>query len=218
MKNKCQGFTLLEILIAVAILSIIAIMMVRGLQIVMVSKNRIDAANSTIEEMQLALTMISQDLDQFVNRPVLDNAGNIESALLINTNPATLSFTRGGYVNPEGAAKRSTLQRVRYQLSGLGLERVTWPVLDRLESTPSCSRVLLKNVSSVTLRFVANDHRFYKEWPQQGQTIPNGIEMDITLSNGKQLKRLFRLNVTEPPKEDTTQASGNATQNLLVGY
>jgi general secretion pathway protein J len=204
------GFTLLEILIAVAIVSIIAIIMVRGLEIVVISKNRIDAANSTIEELQLALTMIEQDLQQFVNRPVLDEAGNNEGALIIAGNPLTLTFTRGGYVNPEGVAKRSTLQRVSYQLHGLNLERVTWPILDRIESTPVLKRVLLKNVSALTLRFVANDQKFYNEWPQQGQVIPDGIEMNITLENGKKIKRLFRMNVTEPPPEMPNNNAGTA--------
>jgi general secretion pathway protein J len=213
--KSSSGFTLIEILIAMLILSIMAILMSRGLQIVMVSKDRIDAANVNLEGIQIALHTINQDLQQFVNRPVMGNDGNPEDAFTIKQSGGELSFTRGGYVNPEGLNKRSTLQRVRYKMSNDGLTRLTWPVLDRIASTPTYTRLLLPKANRLEWRFLANDKKFYTEWPQQGQQIPNGIEINLTLNDGKKIKQLFMLNTTSLPatQDDKTQTGAASTPN-----
>jgi general secretion pathway protein J len=204
--RKSKGFTLIELLIAIAILSIIAVLMVRGLQIVMVSKERIDESNTNLEEMQLAMALINQDLQEFVHRSIINNDGQLEPAFFIDG--GALSLTRGGYVNPDGIEKRSTLQRISYKM-GNGLQRVTWPVLDRVSSTPTYSRTILKTASSVQWQFLANDGKLYTEWPQQGQTIPNAIQMTLSLRNGQQLNRLFIMNVTEDPPSDDKKNPNN---------
>ena len=201
MKNfkTSYGFTLIEILIAILILSIMAVLMTRSLHVVMVSKERIDAANAKLEETQLAMAIINQDLQQFVNRPVVDNDGNPVDAFAVKKETGDISFTRGGYVNPEGLNQRSTLQRISYQITEQELARVTWPVLDRVASTPSYRHVLVKNVNSLQWKFLANDQKLYTEWPRPDQKIPTAIEINLTLGDGKKIKELIMLNITSTP-------------------
>ena len=203
-----KGFTLLEILVAIAILSFIAIIMVRGLQIVMVSKDRIEVASSDLESLQISLTIINQDLQQMVNRPITDNAGQIEGAAVLISQPLSFSFTRGGYANPDNAARRSTLQRVSYRFVDNKLERVTWPVLDRVSTTPSYSRILFSDLSGVTWKFLANDQQFHTSWPAGQRPLPSAVELTLTLSNGKTLTKLFAL----PSISSTSTPQSNPTK------
>jgi general secretion pathway protein J len=210
--KKNSGFTLMEILIAVAILSIIAVLMVRGLQIVMKSKERIDDASERLEQLQLTTTLLQQDLQQILNRPIVTGDNQSGNAISFSAlPPAEFSFTRGGYANPNGLEQRSSLQRVSYRFTQGNLTRVNWPVLDRTLATPSYSRIVLSGLKTLQWRFLANNLQFYTDWPADtGQTIPRAIELQLIFEDGRELKQLFVINAGDMPKSDSSSSEPQA--------
>lgn len=207
-----QGFTLLEILIAMLILSIIAIIMVRGLQIVLKSKARIEATSVKMEQLQLAMTLLRQDLQYVINRPIVNNTGQAEAALVGTGTPANqLSFTRNSFTNPGASAQRSTLQRVAYRLEKSTLKRLSWPVLDQTPGTPFVSRSVLSDLQSISWRFLGGDGIFYLQWPPINKSLlPKAVELQLVFISGSQLTQLMLLNASdviapEPPAKDAPQ-------------
>ena len=153
---RVKGFTLVEVLIALAITAFVAAVAYSGLSTVIsgVESTRVVAERTW--EVNRALQILQRDLRQFVNRPVRDEFGDEEPAL--TGGPAArflLSFTRTGWHNPV-AQPRSTLQRVNYVWEDDSLWRESYSVLDRAGSTEPQRVRLLDGVTGVQITFLAS--------------------------------------------------------------
>lgn len=199
LSRRTRGFTLLEILIAVFILGIISAIMVRGLQIVITSKDNLTRISQRLNNLDMSTTFLGNDIRAMINRPIADANGASEPAVILRDDgQQTLEFSRGGVSNPL-AERRSTIQRVAYQLAGGKLVRLSWPVLDRVASTTPEKRVLLKNVESLHWQFVANDSRLYSSWPGTNvgnQILPKAVKVTIKIQGWGTISRLFMLSAT----------------------
>jgi len=193
------GFTLLEILVAVSIFGLIAVMAYSGLGGVLRTREVTDIVAKRLAELESAMMILSRDLTQAVNRPIRDEFGDTQSAFIGNeSSPVLLQFTRGGVGNPLNLT-RSHLRRVAYFLDEGKLQRASWPRLDR-SSQVELDRVdLVQNLESVKLRFMTMDHKYVNQWPpQQNQNgkpadLPLGLEITLELKDWGSIIRLFRL-------------------------
>jgi general secretion pathway protein K len=114
--RRDRGFTLVEVLIALAITAFVSTIAYTSLSTVITGMERTRENSQRAYAVNRAWMIISRDLRQFVSRPVRDEFGEQEPAL--QGGPAaryTLSLTRSGWHNPN-AHPRSNLQRVNYRL------------------------------------------------------------------------------------------------------
>lgn len=199
-QKKHAGFTLVEVIVALFIFSMMATVAASGLWMVIKTNNRMSAYTLQLQQLQITMTIMEQDFTQVVNRQVQDGTGRLEAAFIgrIKDQPY-IEFTRMGFSNPLMMNHRSTLQRVAYTLEGEDLLRLTWPMLDRAPTTTVQKRILLKQVSAFKIRYLAENNTFYDSWPPsiQGYSIiqhplPKAIEITLTGSNGS-ITRLFLL-------------------------
>lgn len=208
-KIKSGGFTLIELLVALLILAIISVILVAGLRNTMSTKSRIDDVSTRLANMQVAMSIMSNDMRQMVNRPVLDNDGkNLAPLILYSGVTNSLEFTRDGYINPNGVQLRSTLQRVSYRWVNGNLERGTWDVLDRSNSTPTPNyQILIPNVTDLQWKFLSKKNTIYNQWPapQVWDSLPQGIELTITIKNWGTFQTWF---VVENYYPDMWQSTG----------
>jgi len=150
------GFTLVEVLIALAITAFVSMMAYTGLSTVMTGVERLRENTDRIYEINRAFMILSRDLRQFTARPVRDEFGELEPAFTGGELARfALSFTRSGWHNPNNYP-RSTLQRVNYRLEDEELWRDTYPVLDRTADTEPQSALLLDGVESMELAFLGS--------------------------------------------------------------
>ncbi len=155
-KRRAAGFTLVEVLIAMAITAFVSILAYGSLATVMTSAEVLAENGDRTWEVNRAWAFISRDLRAFAPRPVRDEFGQPEPALaggeLANF---PLSFTRAGWHNPN-AHPRSNLQRVNYRLEDQALWRDTYFVLDRSAETEAQSVKLLDDVEVLEVAFLEN--------------------------------------------------------------
>lgn len=199
--EKQKGFTLIEILIALLIFAIVAVMATVGLSAVLKARERSNIQMQNMQQMQLALLVMQQDISQTVARPIIDNTGNQLPAFLERAH--YIEFTRAGYINPLMILNRSTLQRVAYIFTNHQLIRRTWPVLDRAPETQPSDRVLLNNLQNVNFAFLTSNKQFSQIWPAattNGQNtntqLPNGIKIDFYFNKMGTLTYLFLIPAT----------------------
>lgn len=201
---KTQGFTLLELLVAIAIFALMYVLAQQFFSQLLGAREQLDERASALEERQRTLLTLTHDLEQVIMRPVRDRLGTAMPALMGFTEG--IEFTHLGWANPFGLQQRSTMQRVRYALHEKQLVRRYWPVLDANVGTRPVDDVLLTQVESLEFRFLVNDEQtgewqWVERWPDAQtealplllQPLPKSVEMTIVLENGEQLHRFFRL-------------------------
>ncbi|AQA19740.1 type II secretion system protein GspJ [Halioglobus japonicus] len=211
--NKARGFTLVEVLIALAITAFVSTIAYSSLSTVMLGAEANEDAARRGYEINRAWMILSRDLEHFVERPVRDEFGELESALV--GGPAArfpLSFSRGGWHNPIGAP-RSEVQRVNYRLENDVLWRDAYPVLDRADDTEPQSARLLEGVASVSVLFLESEAALQggvrgtqietRNWPENwvadpstpGSLIepPLALEVRLELEDWGEMRRLYVL-------------------------
>ena len=212
-RKRPSGFTLIEVLIAMAITAFVSMIAYTSLSTVMSGVERLRENTDRIYEVNRALMIISRDLRQFANRPVRDEFGEVEPALtggLLARFP--LSFTRTGWHNPNDHP-RSNLQRINYRLEDGGLWRDSYAVLDRAADTEPQSVLLLDQVDDLLLTFLPSlealqvqtggttidTANWSENWvadtsvPDQDLAAPVAIEMTLQLEDWGEVRRIYAL-------------------------
>lgn len=196
MRCRHHGFTLVELLVAITVFSVLAAMAYGGLRSVLTSERTIDAAARRLSALQQTMLFIARDLAQLSGRGIRDEFGDSQPALRSQMNRlAGLEFTRGGWSNPAGQM-RSTLQRVGYGVEERALVRYSWPVLDRAPDSQPQRLVLLEEVSALQLRFMDEQRAWQEAWPPLGAVqasapLPRAVEFTLTLADLGTVRRLF---------------------------
>ena len=182
--RRNAGFTLLEILIAVAIFAVVSTMALGGYNALLTQSDRIEASNARTRAIQLAVQRMVQDFAEIEPRPVREPLGSAPEPVL-RAEPRSdrlAELTRAGWSNPAGVP-RPTLQRVQYSIDDTKLRRDYWLALDRTLAATPVSVVLLDQVKSVKLRFLDANRAWQDQWPGQGTPSPfaRPIAVEITL-------------------------------------
>jgi general secretion pathway protein J len=164
-----RGFTLVELLVAIAVFAVFAALAYGGLQTVIRQRTVSDRAMARLTELQRAVRIFSSDLEQLNPRPVRDRIGDAPVPALYAgpQGEFPLEFTRDGWSNPLGAP-RPTLQRVAYIIDDDKLVRLQWNVLDRTLANEPVRWELLTGVKSMAVRFLDPQRQWHDEWPPEG--------------------------------------------------
>lgn len=211
--RKPSGFTLVEVLIALAITAFVSMLAYTSLSTVMTGVERLRENTDRIYEINRAFMILSRDLRQFTARPVRDEFGELEPAFTGGELARfALSFTRTGWFNPSGHP-RSTLQRVNYRVEDDALWRDTYPVLDRVAGTEPNTVLLLEGVESLQLAFLGpteelqtqtgspalDTSNWAQNWVRDGSAPeaellpPVAVEITLQLRGWGEMRRLYAL-------------------------
>jgi general secretion pathway protein J len=183
MRNiRTSGFTLLEMVVAVAIFAIMAAIAYTGLNHTIKIGSQVSESNQRLSELQFALSYFSRDWLQVSSRKVRNQYGDEESNIVIEEN--SISFTHGGWTNLL-QIKRSNLQRVQYLLVDSNLIRRHWLSLDRGIGEEPYDSILLHNVNALEVYFVDALEKSIEIWPDElvrdeGRPIALKIGVDIS--------------------------------------
>ncbi|WP_455206616.1 type II secretion system minor pseudopilin GspJ [Kaarinaea lacus] len=200
-RGKIQGFTLLELVVAMAIFSIMAAIAYSGLNNVLIARQLTEAHSEQLHQLQLTMSWLARDIEQIVERGVRSEYGEALAPVVGNDFEGyLLEITRGGWRNPANQP-RSHLQRVAYAVRDEQLVRAYWRVLDRAEDSKPYENVLLNDVKGVEIRYLGADDEWRTSWPADLSTIgsaspeiiPRAIEVNIDTKQFGKISRLFRV-------------------------
>lgn len=184
MRPRSRGFTLIEVLIASSIFSIISIAAFAGFQVINRTKAKQETVQNQLSELERAFLIIGQDLTQMVPRAISDELGGERRPLeFSNYNGSLLEFSRTGWVNPapETLPVRSEIQRVAYTAIDGKLQRVTWYQLDRMVEGAEMRRTLLSDVDTLHWRFLDSTREWHEAWPPTGSDPDAPFPMPVAV-------------------------------------
>lgn len=198
--NRGRGFTLLELVVAIAVFAVMALAAYQGLDSVLLTRAHVAEAGDRLGELQMGMFRIERDLEQATSRPVRDDHGQGEAALVAAPGGRiALAFTRDGWENPL-AQPRAGLQRVAYRLEDGTLFRTHWVRLDRGTHLPPRDTALVGGVRGLEIRLLAASGNWETHWPPPGDTpdenialLPRAIELTLDLVDLGPVTRLLLL-------------------------
>jgi len=167
-KKQQNGFTLLEILIALVIFAILGIIVAVGFRRSLLSNKHVGEADKRIQKLEITQALLRRDISQTINRSILDRNG--EKLPAIQLKPNALEFTRAGVINPLGINKQSDMQRIEYTYKNNTIVRIAWPVLDRAANSAPSSMNLLTHVTHFNIQVYDNKNNLQSAWPASNST------------------------------------------------
>lgn len=188
-----KGFTLLELIIALAIFAIVGIMAMGGLQYLLSVRDKAQPSRVHLEAVNKAHLYLSRDLQQVVNRPIRNEYSERESAFIGRSNftlPSLLvdeqlvvSLTRWSSGAISVGPYPVDMVRVDYVLRGGELIRRLWPVLDRVAATQAEEEVLLTGLLGLQVTYIDSSAVEVRDWYLN---IPDGATVDpVTGAQGQ---------------------------------
>lgn len=180
---KHKGFTLLEVLIAIAIFSIISLSSFSIFDTVLkgdeISKQRSERHN----ELQRAFLIIERDVLQIARRSIRLNGESPLNNFLQTSGDAftsdeqALAFVRHGWTNPNLLLPRSDMQVVAYRLVDETLERLHFNFVDAVVGEEPKVRQLIKNISELAFEYY-DGKKWQETWSEKSLPFAIAIEVD----------------------------------------
>ncbi|WP_346839993.1 type II secretion system minor pseudopilin GspJ [Microbulbifer sp. SAOS-129_SWC] len=215
--NTVRGFTLIETLVVVVLVSIVVLGSYALLTLFNNTDQVLERRAELLRRYSMAMYRIDDDLRQLTARPVKNAYNGYEPALRGDTDE--IEFTRVGAANLTGEP-RGELQRAGYSLGfpedddsnrsaaadengGALLLRSRWRVLDRAPDSEPVVEPLLAGVESLNFRyFDPRTNAWLAQWPplnerstagQVDNRLPSAIELVLVSRDGGELRRVFNL-------------------------
>jgi general secretion pathway protein J len=222
LKKVVLGLTLLEVLIALSVFSIIGVASYRVLISVIATQQTTEKHSFKLNRLQKAMNIIDRDLQQLVQRDIrtrlepnsTEDKKDAASLMVGGTNSYLIEFTRGGRRNPLKLS-RSALQRVAYDIgahpeSGIEsssyfqdearyLRRHYWSTLDRFSDSRPITQALLPGITSLKLTVIDSDTIQHNTWPpiqstkQKVQVPPIALQLIIEHETQGEISRLYKV-------------------------
>jgi general secretion pathway protein J len=199
--DRSHGFTLLELLVALAIFAVLATTTYGGLVNILTQRAAVEEQAARLHALQRSYRLLERELAQLAARGIRDVHGDVQPPLQLGGQQSGLEFTHGGWFNPLDRP-RAVLQRVRYELDQDRLLRFSWQVLDRAQDSEPREQVLLEGVRFLQVRLLDEANEWHEQWPpaallpgQVAPTAPRAAEVVLELDGRGELRWLFRLAV-----------------------
>jgi len=203
-----SGFTLLELIVVLAIFAIFSLMAYGGLDSVLQTRAQVEEALQRTATAQKAYIRLRDDFQQIRNRPVRDGFGDTQPPIRTDR-LGRVELTRGGWRNPL-TQPRAGLERVSYRLDGKKFKRESWRVLDQAQDSKVVELVLFDNVKTLSWRLLDANREWHRDWPPedpnrsrtQQAPLPIAVEITLDTEDWGELKFLFRLGLEVPKISD----------------
>jgi general secretion pathway protein J len=193
--SRSAGFTLIEVLLALAIFGVISVLAYRATAALTDGEARLTAEAQRWRNLEALFTRFEADIRQAVPRDSRAGA-RVEPAWLAlqadAAGNAALVFSRAGaeFAEEPGIAG----QRIGYRLRGHAVEIAYWPQLDNAADRQPAVYTLVDGVTAFRIAYLSRAGAWRDSWPVQGEAaLPRAVRVDLQLDSGEEIERWFAL-------------------------
>jgi general secretion pathway protein J len=192
---KQRGFTLIEVLVAMAILAVVIMATHQILDSTTKAKEASDEKIAELNGLQTAFRLMDQDFSQMTQRTVRNEAGDAQEQYLLagryilESQYDGIAFVRDGWVNPINLLPRSELQAVGYRVLNDNLERVYRVYVDQLDNMEPRVQVVLKGIEELKFEFLDANNEWQEQW--QIKALPKAVAVTLQQIEAEPIRRVF---------------------------
>ena len=178
-----KGFTIIEVLVTLIILSMIAIITSNILQSSLESEKESTQRLNSIKELNLASSILRRDIRQIANVSIKDFYGNrMYGTFISELNSDNLMFTTKvkSFSN-----EVSPLKRVQYVVEDKNFVRKQYYSTNPYNQDEYTKSIIINNIDKLQLSFL-NENKWHQSWPVSPITskkIPTLIKIEFSLDN-----------------------------------
>lgn len=195
-----EGFTLIELIVSVAIFTLISTAAYLFMGNVLISRDRSEIVATQLNALQKALLIMQRDFEQIANRPARDTFGDVQPAILAQAQDR-IEFSRlGKTIMPFTQDPQSEVERVRYHVEEGKLLRSHWSAPDQADQVTPVELDLLQEVTDFEVRYLYSNEYVKQQWtnlwpptPEETSLMPEAIEVNLELKRYGKIRRLFRV-------------------------
>ena len=197
-QRRERAFTLIEVLVALAILGVVALLAYRATAAMTDSEARLAQESERWRTLDMLFARLESDMRQAIPRGVRIGARTQPSWLCVAADSAgntALSFTRAG---PEFSVEPGIAgQRIGYRLRDGAIETLYWPQLDNLPGAAPAAYVLARDIERFRIVQLGSNNAWSPQWPPYGagndDVLPRAVRIEIGLADGTTIERVIAL-------------------------
>ena len=198
-RRRQDAFTLVELLVALAIFAILAGFAYRGLNTMLEGRVALEQDSRKWRDVAIFVGRVERDLSAVLDGRVAIGAGGTPlmplSSLVESTSSTEgLALSRSG--SPLQASALAAPQRIAYRFRDGTVERLTWGGIDAAPRDEATAVPVFGNATGLAFRFLDPQGEWRTSWglPGSGQkALPAAVEMTLTLASGEKIVRLVDL-------------------------
>lgn len=171
--RRAAGFTLLEMLVALAVLAIIGALGTRALGAIAEGDAQVSAQLRRWSDVSLALGQIERDVSLAIAAPV-------------SSPEAPLAVLRLG--DGDAGRGQSGVRRVGYRVQGATLEYVVWPAGG---NQPPAAYAVLDGVARADWQALGETGTWAPIAATPANRLPRAVRLEVALASGERITRIF---------------------------
>jgi general secretion pathway protein J len=190
-----RAFTLIEVLVAIVILGVVALLAYRATAAMTDSEAHLTQESDRWRSLDMLLARLESDMRQAIPRSARMGTRTESSWLALPADSfgnTVLAFTRAG---PEFAVEPGIAgQRIGYRLRDGAIEALYWPQLDNVPGAVPAAYVLARGIDRFRVVELSSRNVWSPQWPLPGETnVPRAVRIEIGLADGTTIDRLIAL-------------------------